>query len=361
MESEFARAKLCALGFIKSAYAGGPMAEDLSSGVPWPAIFRLASAESCLGTLCDCVLSAEVPEVGEAAPLLKLFRDKERERNTTIAGVLDETLTRLSSRGVEAIALKGAAFLASDAACSRAMLDIDLLVRPGDKDIAFEALKRDGYKVPDDDKWYETLNHHHAPPIFDPSGAIAIELHTRLAPNLDKDSISPQVIFKSAQFGYIGNSAIAIPSDTHRLIHLIVHSMIADNGFWMLKIRLRDLIDLLELQKAGRVDWKALQATFTQIGYESRAAGFLLAAESLLCPVFQGPEWTAGSRPWAERTVQAFFNPDMFRGRRAVGQFLADIEGILQNPQRLKIILLPHRLKKLVASRCLPIIKRNNI
>src|SRR4051794_8994767 len=104
MESEFARAKLRALGFIKSAYAGASAADDTaSSGVPWPAIFRLASAESCLATLCDCVLSAEVPEFSEVAPLLTLFRDRERERNTTIAGVLDETLTRLSSRGVDAI------------------------------------------------------------------------------------------------------------------------------------------------------------------------------------------------------------------------------------------------------------------
>ena len=360
MESEFARAKLRGLSFIKSAYAGAP-ADSVSSDVPWPAIFRLASAESCLGTLCDCVLSAEVPEFSDVAPLLTLFRDRERERNTRIAGVLDETLTRLSSRGVEAIALKGAAFLACEAACSRSMLDIDLLIRPGDKDIAFEVLTRDGYKVPDDDKWYETLKHHHAPPILDPSGAIAIELHTRLAPNFDNPSISPDVIFRTAQFGgFVGNSPVAVPSDTHRLLHLIVHSMLADNGFWMFKIRLRDLIDLLELQKAGRVDWKVLQTAFMQIGYESRAAGFLLAAELLLFPAFQAPEWAASSRRWAERAVRGFFEPNVSRGRRAVGQFLADIEAILQNPRRLRVILLPDRLKNFVTSRCLPIIERKN-
>ena len=96
----------------------------------------------------------------------------------------------------------------------------------------------------------------------------------------------------------------------------------------MLKIRLRDLIDLLEIQKAGRVDWQALQAAFTQIGYEGRAAGFLLAAELLLFPAFQAPAWAASSRRWAERAARAFFDPDVFRGRRAVGQFLADIEAI---------------------------------
>jgi hypothetical protein len=358
MESEIARAKLRALGFIKSAYTGAPAVDSVTSGVPWPAIFRVASAESCLGTLCDCILSAEVPELGEVAPLLNLFRDKERERNTKVAGVLDETLTRLASRGVEAIALKGAAFLTSGDTCSRAMLDIDLLVRPGDKNKAFEALTCDGYKVADHDEWYEALDHHHAPPIFDPSEAIAIELHTRLAPNFDKDPISADVIFKKAQNRFIGNRPVSVPSDTHRLIHLIVHSIFADNGFWMFKIRLRDLIDLLELQKAGQIDWKALQVTFAQIGYEGRAAGFLLAAELLLFPAFQAPEWAAMSRRWAERAVRSFFDPDVFRGRRAVGQVLADLEAILQNPRRLRIILLPDRLKKFVASRTLLIIKR---
>ena len=56
--------------------------------------------------------------------------------------------------------------------------------------------------------------------------------------------------------------------------------------------------------------------------------------------------------------MRAFFDPDLFRGRRAVGQFLADIEAIAQNPRRLRIVLLPDRLKQFVAARCAPIITR---
>jgi hypothetical protein len=359
MESESARAKLCALDFIKSAYSGAPARDySLSSGVPWPAIFRLASAESCLATLCDCVLSTEAPRFAEVEPLLKLFRDKEHERNTQIAKVLDETLTRLASRGVEAIALKGAAFLACGDARSRTMLDIDLMVRPGDKYRAFEALERDGYKVSEHDNWYETLDHHHAPPILHPSGAIAIELHTRLAPNFDKDCISADMIFKSAQVESIGNSPVLIPSVTHRLVHLIIHSLIADNGYRMFKVRMRDLIDLLEFQKKGQLDWAALKADFSQIGYEGRAAGFLLAAELLLFPAFQAPAWAASGQHWADRAVRSFFEADLFRGRRAVGQFLADMEAIIQNPRRLKIVFLPNRLKQFMAARFAQVILR---
>ena len=110
---------------------GGAMASDLPSGqrrvLPGDAL-RLHFVER------------GARDSQRSTPLLKLFRDKERERNAEIAEVLDETLTRLASRGVEAIALKGAAFLASGSACSRPMIDIDLLVRPRDKDKAFEAL-----------------------------------------------------------------------------------------------------------------------------------------------------------------------------------------------------------------------------
>ena len=134
--------------------------------------------------------------------------------------------------------------------------------------------------------------------------------------------------------------------------------MLADNGYWRLKIRLRDLIDLLEIQKAGRLDWEAVRATFAQIGYERRAAGFLLAAELLLFPAFQAPEWAASNRRWAERAMRVFFDPDAPRGTRAVAQFLADIEAILQNPRRLRIVLLPHRLKQFLAARYLPIMAR---
>jgi hypothetical protein len=357
-ESEFAQAKRCALDFIKSAYAGTAVDHSVSSEVPWPAIFRLASADSCLATLCDCVLSQRRPHLGEVAPLLELFRDRERERNAKIAEVLHKTLTRLASRGVEAIALKGAAFLASANACSRRMTDIDLLVRPRDKDKAFEALKRAGYQVLTHDNWYETINHHHAPPMLDPSEAMAIELHTRLHPHFDKDPISSDAIFASAQIGSIDKSAVLVPSDTHRLLHLIIHSMIADNGYWMVKLRLRDLIDLLEIQKAGRLDGQALQAIFAQVRYEHRAAGFLLAAELLLFPAFEAPAWAASNRRWAERAARAFFYPDLFRGRRAVGQFLADIEAIAQNPRRLRIILLPNRIKQFVARRVAVLTRR---
>ncbi len=338
VRSESAQAKLCALSLIKSAYAEAWVADDrVLSDVPWPAVLRLGSAECCLAALCDCALSTEVPQLAQVAPLLTFFRDKERERNAQIASVLDETLARLASRGVEAIALKGGAFLAFGKDCSRAMLDLDLLIRPSDKKKAFEALKCDGYEVPDHDNWYDVLNHHHAPPILNPSGAIAIELHTRLAPNFDTHAISADIIFQHAKTGFIGNSPVSVPSDNHRLTHLIIHSMIADNGYWMHKIRLRDLIDLLEIQKARQVDWQALEAILTQFGYKNRAAAFFVAAELLLFPAFQAPKWAASGRRWAERAVQVFFDPDVAWSQRAVGQFLADMEAVLQNPRRLRI------------------------
>ena len=106
--------------------------------------------------------------------------------------------------------------------------------------------------------------------------------------------------------------------------------MIADRGYWQTTMRLRDLMDLLEIQKAGRVDWRALQATFAEIGYLSRAAGFLLAAELLLSPAFRAPDWAVSGRRWADRAVRGFFDPDFSRGRRAAAQLLADIEVIVQ-------------------------------
>ena len=155
-ESKSARAKLFALDIIKSAYAVSSVANyGVPSEVPWPAIFRFANSESCLAMLCDCALSKHAAQLDEVASLLTLFRDRGRERNAEIARVIRETLTRLASRGVEAVVLKGGAFLASGSPSSRTMLDIDLLVMPRDKSKALETLKSAGYKVPAHDNWYE--------------------------------------------------------------------------------------------------------------------------------------------------------------------------------------------------------------
>ena len=82
-ESESARAKRFALDILKSAYAeSSAVSFGGSPDAPWPAIFRLASAESCLATLCDCALSTRAGQLGDVEPLLTLFRDKGRERNS---------------------------------------------------------------------------------------------------------------------------------------------------------------------------------------------------------------------------------------------------------------------------------------
>src|SRR3954463_15522649 len=191
IESETAGAKHFALDIIKSAYAeSSAVTFGGSPDAPWPAIFRLAGAESCLAALCDCVLSKEAAHLGDVEPLLRLFRDRGRERNSKIAEILAQTLMHLKSGGVEAVALKGAAFLAMGNACSRSMADIDLMIKGIDTDKAYEILRREGYIKAVQANWYESVNHHHAPPIFDPSGAITVELHTRLAPDVDKYCIS---------------------------------------------------------------------------------------------------------------------------------------------------------------------------
>src|SRR3954468_1991634 len=108
-ESESARAKHFALDILKSAYAeSSAVSFGGSPDAPWPTIFRLASAESCLAALCDCVLSRRAGQLGDVEPLLTLFRDKGRERNSKIAEILKQSLVHLNSGGVEAVAIKGA-------------------------------------------------------------------------------------------------------------------------------------------------------------------------------------------------------------------------------------------------------------
>src|SRR4051794_5567690 len=219
MESEIALAKRCALGFIKSAYAGPSAAGlDILSNVPWLAVFRMASAESCLPALCDCILSHDGSELDEVKSLLKLFSERGRDEKASLVRILDDTVARLRAEGVPVIALKGAAFLASSDLYTRSMLDIDVLIRPDDKNKAVGILIRNGYSVLTRNGPYDHLEHHHAPPMLDPSKTIAIELHTRLSPNSNKDPVLADMIFENSSTCFV----IPIPHDTHRVVHLIL-------------------------------------------------------------------------------------------------------------------------------------------
>jgi len=93
---------------------------------------------------------------------------------------LEEVLSIFSRAGIPGIVLKGAALTALVyRRMGRPMLDLDLLVRKRDLDLAAFILSRLGY-LPDESyhsqAWYKD-QHHHLAPYTTPDHSLFLELH----------------------------------------------------------------------------------------------------------------------------------------------------------------------------------------
>ena len=255
------------------------------------------------------MLVARALSVPRQSRFLRYFTETAAQENERRFRVLSNTVNVLASIGVESIALKGAAFLA--APCSgrsrvRSMADIDLLLRPRQSAEAITALKTAGYFSLAPDDWYGASDHHHAAPLSDPTGTTAIELHFRLVFPRKKNPIPTDILFRDATLRSFGGTDFLIPAHEHRIAHLIAHAFVSNNGYWLLRMTLRDLMDLLELDQAQSIDWNKVRGHFDDISYEKQAAGFLMAAEHLLTPAFLAPRWAEQGHRWAKSAPRPF-------------------------------------------------------
>ena len=333
-------ARRTALDVIRAAYApSGLVRIDAVSGTIWKALIELAAKEGVLAAIATCIADIGGTTGVDSAGILlflRYFKEKTAEDNERRFQVFSNTVNILASVGVESIALKGAAFLVPP--CSgrsrvRSMADIDLLIRPHQGPKAIAALKSAGYFSLAPDDWHQASDHHHAAPLSDPTGTSAIELHFRLAFPRRKNPIPTDILFRDATVRSFGGTDFVIPAHEHRVVHLIAHAFVSNNGYWLLRVTLRDLIDLMELDQAQSIDWNKVRGHFDDINYQKQAAGFLMVAERLLTPAFQAPRWAQQGLGWAKPAAEAFLHPERFRGRRAFGQLLCYLAEVIENAE----------------------------
>ncbi len=258
----------------------------------WRALFRLATAHlvapALYATLAGRGQLTEFPlDIRDALDGLYQLND---QRNRRLRAILHDTVRLLNQAGIEPLLLKGAIALLPDQyphAFARMLGDLDLAVAPTELPAAVAALESAGfYPAPNLDpvRW-SPADHHHAPPLFHPSGEGYVELHHDLfrAPRLKVALPLAQVRAHTQPLVWDG-VRLTIPTLEHRLLHNALHHQVQDQAFFSDRRSLRQLLEFAQLRAlpaAAALDWPATLQRLDAVGVGNAVRSYLLAGQGL--------------------------------------------------------------------------------
>ena len=313
---------------------------------------RLTSRHRVVPILATCLTDLDLMEAlpEDFRVYLEMMQAGNAERNGQILDELRLVLARLNALGVKPCLLKGATRLVDGLYPDpswRFMSDIDLLVPEERLDDCSRILEKEGYQS----QVKERLETHHAPPLWDPERAAAVELHWRVRPEPYGRLMPTEDIIQRASpiDGPLGRYQLLHPTD--QAILLIAHSQLFNGDIYYGTFRLANLIEMDWLSSTHELDWDRIFKSFTDVGRPRSCAAFLLTANRLLgtplpanCPadsrtklmvkrcLFQeywGPAMTAGIYGgWVFHMYHRVTTmPDQKEARRLILANLRDYKG----------------------------------
>ena len=109
--------------------------------------------------------------------------------------------------------------------------------------------------------------------------------------------LSSEQVLGNARRLDIDGARCRLPALRDQVVHNIVHAQLADRHYWLARVPLRPLSDLVRLRAAndGQIDWREILAAFDRAGHGSACRAWLMTAEQLFgqAPAGRHP---AGSR-----------------------------------------------------------------
>jgi hypothetical protein len=173
---------------------------------------------------------------------------------------LKEILLAFSREGIAVIVLKGAALaeLVYRGLGLRTMLDLDLLVRKTDLDLADNVLRQLGY-VPDESyrsqEWYRE-HHHHLAPYVAGDRSLVIEVHHHVVPTVAPVSLAIDDFWQRARPAQLASVSALVLSPQDLLLSICIHLSLRQ---YFVRT-LRDLSDIAATIAAygAELDWDRL-------------------------------------------------------------------------------------------------------
>ena len=247
----------------------------------WEALIEISNLYLVASGVAWCIQDRkDIPS--DVAAYFDEIRTASCRREEAMLGAFERACVALNAANIEPILLKGIAHLVEGLYPPgvRLLGDVDLLV---DADVAHQAtqsLRDAGFKVsaaplPE--------VHHHLPVLIDRETGLAIELHTRLEPEVD-NPVLPLSWFKMGLRAVSFRQAkVRLPDPTRLAAHNFVHHRVNKRGHPS-PLELRWLLDmaLIEVRHRGTIDWTEIDRLCGAAGVGQELADCLMFAEELL-------------------------------------------------------------------------------
>jgi hypothetical protein len=265
--------------------AGGPRNDERirellarEGGLDWDKLSWLAQRERAAPVLWDRLQAIGAGPLPPQAGQLQRLAMVSEFRMLHLEQRLRESLDALAQARIDAMLLKGAALAVTmyGSFLRRPMLDLDILVRPGEAERARAVLLGAGWvtsSMEAREEFYE--GHHHLPALKDAGGTgVQLEVHKGLFFTGHPFRLSPDDLWQRASRVVIGRPgagrgarglAAYVPSTHDQLLHVCLHfgwSHMMSTGAW------RAFRDLETLLASGKVQW----SEFIRLAQESRGA-----------------------------------------------------------------------------------------
>jgi tetratricopeptide (TPR) repeat protein len=252
------------------------------SGVDWLAAFSLVNKHLVVPalwtTLSRPALCEFIPK--DVRDYLALLHSRNAARNARIRVQCLGVGSILARAGLQAVLLKGAAWLFDDHAApvsDRMMRDIDLVVAADDFEAAVRALAASGYR---DASGVLTEHGHIHHTLMECQAAEAgVEIHRDLFGCADLLP-TKEVIASAREVA----SGLLLPGSRHRIVHNVIHAQIANGDFVGGVFNLRDGLDLARLvaDSGPEFDWTVVAVEARDRGYFHQLSGALHSAHRIL-------------------------------------------------------------------------------
>ena len=247
---------------------------------------------------------------------------------------LVELIEALAAGGISPVFLKGAAFIAEEGMQPqpwRPMCDLDFLIGPHEVDQVVAIAKTLGYE-PVHTRYSEKYDVHF-PMLLRPPDVVGLEAHIKLTWADLPDFFSPAAFRENSRCIEYGNGEVLIPSDMHRLAHLILHAQISGRRYDRYEFVLRELLDWHHLSHRRTVNLENLERAFMNAGYGNHYLSFAAFCDQFWNPG-RGVSGEADRRltdQWRANAMRALVD-QRFHGRALLLSWLRIIARALLSP-----------------------------
>lgn len=275
------------------------------AGIDWREVVAFSSAHFVVQALAPALGDTADGNAPAAIAFLGACREANADRNQVLRQSLVTIGQALNRIGVQPIALKGAAFLASadaqgPAAPWRFMQDLDLLVPEERLTACVDALH--GLGMAESTPAYQPEVEAHYPPLLSPCGTFSVELHTRLFAHGDH-GFSASAIRNEARPSHGLGETVLVPTGRHRIGHAVVHAQLHNRNHPRRRLVLKDVLDLTMLAREGyEIDVPAIDPG-TWSAHEIGAAEALLAARSMCLQSGRHERFSPEAVQWASSAI----------------------------------------------------------